>query len=554
MLTCNFQAYISAISDAKSLTITAEKQICAELTELLSTQGINAKPIDVQGRFHHPDLSLFLKRAKELCFSREIGQLPPAERLLVPVRSNENGQVFSDGILHERALECMMCKRADWFSTVSNALSQAQQSDELLAVIFGFVEALPPSLSQKPGLKVKRLWKIPAAVSEVGTAEPIIVTPNSSQDSSSLLDVAEDASIAVIGMGCKFPGASSIAGFWDVIRDGRSMAKPVPDTRFSMENLRRSSPGTTFWGNFIDDVDAFDHKFFKKSSREAVQMDPQQRLLLEVAYQTLQSAGYFGEIGQQADDVGCYVGVCASDYNDNVASWTPTAFSSLGTLRAFISGKVSHYFKWSGPSITYDTACSSSLVAIHAACHAVASGECSMALAGGVNVFTNPNFFQNLMGASFLSPTGPTKAFDAKADGYCRGEGIGLVALKRLSQAISDGDNILGVIGATAVNQGTENPITVPHSAAQLKLYDKVTSMAEVDPTSVTFVEAHGTGTPVGDPIEVGKVHGISIAVQNANIFRCKVSVKSSVAGPGQTFCISALSSPTSDTPSPLQE
>ena len=540
VLTSRLQAYISAISDARSLSITTPKQACAEVTRSLSNNGINVKSVEVQGRFHHPELQTSLEKAKQLCLSAEIGQFPSADRLLVPVRSNEDGQVFSSGSLHERAIECMMCKRADWFSTVSNAISHLQQSEETLAVVFGFVEAIPPSLSQTPSLRVVRLWKNPTNSSEESIPEPIVITPSSSQASPENLVTTANDPIAIIGTGCKFPGASSVAEFWKVIREGRSMVQPVPETRFQTENLRRSSPGTTFYGNFVDDVDAFDHKFFKKSSREAVQMDPQQRLLLEVAYQTLQSAGYFGHVGKQADDVGCYIGVCANDYNDNVASWTPTAFSSLGTLRAFISGKVSHFFKWSGPSITYDTACSSSLVAIHEACRAVASGECSMALAGGVNVFANPNFFQNLMGASFLSPTGPTKAFDASADGYCRGEGVGLVALKRLSQAEKDGDNILGIIGGTAVNQGTENPITVPHSEAQLKLYNKVTSMAEVDPQSVTFVEAHGTGTPVGDPIEVESIRAIFGGKSRAEVLHLG-SIKSNIGHAESASGVAAL-------------
>ncbi len=191
-----------------------------------------------------------------------------------------------------------------------------------------------------------------------------------------------------------------------------------------------------------------------------------------MAYEALESSGDFGGASEPCKETGCYVGVCGTDYNDNVATHNPNAFSSLGTLRAFLTGKISHYFGWTGPSITCDTACSSSAVAIHAACKALQVGECARAVAGGVSLFTSPYFYQNLAAASFLSPTGPTKSFDATADGYCRGEGVGLVVLKKLSSAIAEGDNILGVIIATAVNQCSNTvPITVPHSPSQINLF-----------------------------------------------------------------------------------
>jgi len=175
----------------------------------------------------------------------------------------------------------------------------------------------------------------------------------------------------------------------------------------------------------------------------------------------------------------------------------------LGTLRAFLTGRISHFFGLSGPSITYDTACSSSAVAIDAACKAIAHGDCTSALAGGVSLLTSPNFFQNLAAASFLSPTGPTKSFDQRADGYCRGEGVGLVVLKKLSLALQDGDHIFGTILATSVKQSSNKvPITVPYSPSHTALYQQVLRMANVAAEDVTYLEAHGTGTPIGDVLE----------------------------------------------------
>ena len=308
--------------------------------------------------------------------------------------------------------------------------------------------------------------------------------------------------IAVIGMGCKFPGADSVEQFWHILDAGQSMLSEPPSGRFPTHDHQRNTEKTVHFGNFLDDTASFDHRFFKKSSREAASMDPQQRLLLEVSYQALESSGFFGPREPNLD-VGCFIGVAASDYNDNVASHPPNAFSALGTLRAFVPGRVSHFFGLSGPSVALDTACSSSAVAIDAACKAILHGDCKGAIAGGVSVFTSPFFYQNLSAASFLSPTGASKSFDASADGYCRGEGVGLVVLKRLSQAVADGDFVLGTILASSVRQSSNMvPITVPYSSSQTALYRKLLSTAGIAAEEVTYVEAHGTGTPVGDPRE----------------------------------------------------
>lgn len=310
--------------------------------------------------------------------------------------------------------------------------------------------------------------------------------------------------IAVIGMGCRFPGANSPEEFWDLLDAGRVMTTEPPAARFPTKSHARSTEQSIFLSNFLDDIASFDHRFFQKSSREAASMDPQQRILLEVAYQTLASSGFFSrQQHDDASDVGCFVGVCASDYNDNVASHPANAFSALGTLRAFVTGRVSHFFGLSGPSITYDTACSSSAVAVDAACKAIRNGDCSSALAGGVSIFTSPHLYQNLAAASFLSPTGTSKSFDASADGYSRGEGFGLVMLKSLKQAEADGDRILGTILSSSVQQSSNKvPIMVPYSPSQTALYHRVLRLAGVSADQVSYLEAHGTGTAVGDAHE----------------------------------------------------
>jgi acyl transferase domain-containing protein len=228
-------------------------------------------------------------------------------------------------------------------------------------------------------------------------------------------------------------------------------------------------------GNFLERADVFDHHFFSVSGREAKSMDPQQRLSLEVAYEALEASGYFSRTTPPETDVGCYLGVAVVDYEQNVGSENANSFSAIGTIRAFVSGRITHFFGWEGPSITFDTACSSSAVAIHTACKA--------SLGGGVNVITGPLLHQNLAAASFLSLEEPSKAFDAAADGYCRGEGAGMILLKKLSKAIVDRDEILGVIASSAINQGSNcSSITVPDSGSQSALYKRVLSGAQMKP------------------------------------------------------------------------
>lgn len=506
------QAYISVILDSTDLTITTPKRSMAALVQNLSSQGMTAKSTGLEGRYHSHVHQEALAKIFEFCDSRHDIQFPPAERLIVPLRSNTTAQNLTEGSLHEHATRCIMTELANWHLTISAAVSQLINIKTPVAAAFGLIDFIPSSVIRESGLKVYKMRSLKMFTNQLAGSEPALPSGAVTPEVSALQDGRyPDHAIAVVGMACKFPGADSIEEFWELLTSGTSMVEEMAEERFSTQSLRRSPDGKLkFWGNFVRDVDAFDHRFFKKSSREAATMDPQQRILLEVAYQAIESSGYFGNVAAVPNDIGCYLGVCANDYNDNVASHPPNAFSSLGTLRAFLSGKISHYFGWTGPSVTYDTACSSSAVAIHAACKAIVAGECSQALAGGASLYTNPNFYQNLAAASFLSPTGPTKPFDAKADGYCRGEGVGLVVLKKLTAALVDEDNILGVIAGSAVNQSSNSTyITVPHTPSQVTLYRKISSLSGIDPQNVSFVEAHGTGTPVGDPIEFASIREV---------------------------------------------
>lgn len=268
--------------------------------------------------------------------------------------------------------------------------------------------------------------------------------------------------------------------------------------------------GTRF-GNFMDDPFLFDNEAFDISPREASSMDPQQRVMLTTVHRALENAGYVPDSTPSfaRETFGCFIGNATLDYTDNLRNDIDVYYSP-GTLRAFISGRISYAFKWSGPSITLDTACSSSLVAIYQAARALENGECRAAVAGGVNVITSPDMYLGLDRAHFLSPTGQCKAFDKAADGYCRSEGCAAVVLKRLSDAVNENDNILGVIKGIAVNQsGLATSITHPHAPTQEKLFKKVLSKSGMRHEDVSVVEAHGTGTPAGDPNEVRGIRNV---------------------------------------------
>lgn len=326
-----------------------------------------------------------------------------------------------------------------------------------------------------------------------------------------------DSAIAVVGASCRLPGASNLEELWSMLANGVDRHEQVPLDRFDLHGSFRASQSGNFasdrkfYGNFLDDVVGFDHSFFGVNPREAANMDPQQRILMELSVEALEASGYLSKHQREAgDNVGCFIGASLVEYLDNTNAHAPTAYTSTGTIRAFLCGRLSHHYGWCGPAEVIDTACSSSLVAINRACKAIQAGECEMALAGGVNVITGFNNFFDLGKAGFLSPTGQCKPFDECADGYCRSDGAGLVVLKSLKQAISDGDEIWGVIPGVATNQGgLSSSITVPYPGAQKALYRTVIEQSGLQPDQVTYVEAHGTGTQAGDPLEMESIRSV---------------------------------------------
>jgi acyl transferase domain-containing protein/NADPH:quinone reductase-like Zn-dependent oxidoreductase/acyl carrier protein/ribosomal protein S18 acetylase RimI-like enzyme len=316
---------------------------------------------------------------------------------------------------------------------------------------------------------------------------------------------AVDDSIAVIGMSGRFARSENLEKFWKHLAEGTDLVErvsrwDVPETRADAD-APGGSRSQCAHGSFLDGIDLFDPLFFGISGMEATYMDPQQRLLLEEAWKALEDAGYAGE-QIHGHNCGVYIGCTAGDYSRILPGDRP-AQAFWGNHGSVIPARISYFLNLRGPAIAVDTACSSSLVATHLACQSLRLGETDMALAGGVFVQSTPEFYELANGAGMLSPTGCCRTFDAKADGFVPGEAVAAVVLKRLRDALADGDHICAVIRGSATNQdGRSNGITAPSAKSQESLECQVYDRYNIDPETIQLIEAHGTGTNLGDPIE----------------------------------------------------
>ena len=359
--------------------------------------------------------------------------------------------------------------------------------------------------------------------------------------------------IAIIGMGCRFADATDPETFFELLKKGVDATQEVPEDRWNLRSFYdpdRRIPGkvSTARGGFLPQIDCFDAHFFGISPREAAYMDPQQRLMLEVSWEAMEDAGLV-PAHLAGVDVGVFVGAFTLDYKaiqlGRLNRGLIDAHTATGAMMTMISNRISYVFDFRGPSMSIDTACSSSLVAVHLACQSIRGGECSIALAGGVNVMLTPEYTIAESKGGFLAPDGRSKPFSASANGYGRAEGAGVVVLKPLSAAMADGDPIYAVIRGSAVNQdGHTIGITVPSGAAQERLIHEACRRAGVLPGQSQFVEAHGTGTPVGDPIEVAAL-AAALGKDRAEGDRCIIgSVKGNIghleAGAGVAGLIKA--------------
>ncbi|MCP5006763.1 MAG: hypothetical protein GY941_22890, partial [Planctomycetes bacterium] len=322
--------------------------------------------------------------------------------------------------------------------------------------------------------------------------------------------------IAIIGLSGRYSESVNVREYWKNLRDGKDCIIEVPGNRWKWREYfceDRGKGGSHYskWGGFIEGVDEFDPLFFNISPREAEVMDPQERLFLEHAWMAMEDAGYtrqrlsMHQDRDQSGQVGVYVGVMYGEYQLLGAeeSQKGNRIGFAGNL-ASIANRVSYVFNLHGPSMTVDTMCSSSLTSIHLACQDLKHGRTNLAIAGGVNISIHPNKYLMLSAGQFISTKGHCESFGEGGDGYIPGEGVGVVLLKRLEEAIRDGDNIYGIIEGSAINHGGKtNGYTVPNPKAQRGAIERALSESGVDPRLISYIEAHGTGTKLGDPIEI---------------------------------------------------
>ncbi|AHV91480.1 beta-ketoacyl synthase, C-terminal domain protein [Bordetella holmesii 30539] len=314
--------------------------------------------------------------------------------------------------------------------------------------------------------------------------------------------------VAIIGLAFRFPGTST-EHYWSDLLDGKNLITQVDATRWSEDaylHPDKNHPGSAYTraAGSLGDVSQFDANFFGISPREASLMDPQQRLLLEMSWEALEDAGV-KPTHLRGSNCGVYIGISSADYAYRMSEdlGAIDASTATGNTASIAANRLSYFFDLRGPSIALDTACSSSMVALHQACRAIQSGECTYALTGGISLHLHPYGFITFSKASMLSPSGQCNVFDASGDGYVRSEGGGIFVLKDYDQALADGDRILAVVAATAINtDGRKAGLTVPSAEAQADLLRHVYAQAGISPAELDYLEAHGTGTSVGDPIE----------------------------------------------------
>ncbi|KAJ6526457.1 polyketide synthase [Mycena capillaripes] len=514
--------YITAVIDSSCVTISGRPDVLAEFSETLGSRYIvNKTTLDT---LYHSPVHANLARQEVIADVARRGiKFPDFPDLKVPIRSTFTGDAVSGwmpplGSLFEIVADMILTQPVNWDLVTSKIL-----------------EALPDTISVRllnfgPGTG---LLKTMERAFPRGRVSSVDVTRATRVEGNHV--TAKQEPIAIVGMAVNMPGAPNRTKLWEVLENGINTISEIPEHRFKVDDYNGGKYGRrqmkAHTGNFLDNVDEFDNQFFKISPREAKSMDPQQRILLHTAYKALEDSGYVPNATptSRPEMFGCYIGVATGDYVHNLRDEIDVYYST-GTLRAFLSGRISFAMQLSGPSIVVDTACSSSNVAVYLAARALMNEDCDSALVAGVNIVSSPDMFLGLDRGHFLSPTVQCKSFDASADGYSRSEGCGVFILKRLRDAIAENDNILGIIRGIEINQsGLAHSITYPHAATQAALFRKVLDASGIDPSRVNVVEAHGTGTQAGDPNELESLRSVLAVSRAANNPLHITSVKANI-------------------------
>ncbi|KAH7382523.1 putative polyketide synthase [Phaeosphaeria sp. MPI-PUGE-AT-0046c] len=482
------------------VTVCGPPYVLSQFRGHLSLKDVKTAPLPIYAPYHA--LHLFPKGKLDSLLTNS-----PGVTCGSPHGTSKNASLQDDELVFSTSLRTSLSATLgqifrhplNWSSILSKLNSEVPKSSAKIRIIpiaSGASHNLLRSLQEKRDLHVQ-------------IVKPIIDPHFNSDYTRDLYQITARSKIAVVGAAGRFPSADSIDAFWDLLLQGRDVHKSVPPLRWAAKSHVDTSEkpakntSATPYGCWLEQPGLFDAGFFGMSPREAEQVDPAQRLALMTAYEALEDGGIVpGARSTQRDRVGVVYGVTSNDWMETNSAQNIDTYMIPGGNRAFIPGRINFAFKFSGPSYAVDTACSSSLAAIDIACKSLWKGEVDTMIVGGTNIITNPDFTAGLDKGRFLSRTGNCKTFDNGADGYCRGEGVATVILKRLEDAVLDGDTIKGVIVNACTNHSAEaESMTRPYVQAQEQIFTKV--LNGLNPAKVSYVEMHGTGTQVGDATEM---------------------------------------------------
>nr|ALQ32764.1 putative polyketide synthase [Fusarium aywerte] len=494
--------YISAYAP-NGITVSGPPKRLVELAQYLSQKGITSKSIPIHGAYHAPHL-YSQHNAQRIVASLMLNEATAlSEQIPLLSSTGLKSEERSFTTLLEDAVAQVLLHPLRWssiFEDVQSSLGDASSEQFTVVSIGTNAEHLIYTALKKTSLRS-------------------LVPDTIAQSQKTILENIPDSGskkpkLAIVAMSGRFPGAKDNEAYWDLLYKGLDVHKPVPSLRWDQKTHvdptgKTKNTGATPFGCWLDDPAQFDARFFNISPREAPQVDPGQRLALMTAYEAIEQAGIVPDAtpSTRPDRVGVFYGVTSNDWMETNSAQSIDTYFIPGGNRAFIPGRINYFFKFSGPSYAIDTACSSSLAGMHLACNALWQNDVDTAIAGGTNVLTNPDFHAGLDRGHFLSRTGNCKTFDDGADGYCRGEGVATIIMKRLDDALAENDPILGVVLGAYTNHSAESEsITRPHVGAQRVIFNKILNEAAVEPYTVGYVEMHGTGTQAGDATEMSSV------------------------------------------------
>ena len=514
------QPFVGAVSDS-GIAVNGPPSALLSMRSGSYLASPHTAPLGIKTPYHAPHL--FSEEDVDSILSTTPADKWAAHFTIIPITSSASGDIIRSGdfrSLLRAAVEDILRKPLRW-----------DRVTQRLRLIAGSARGMPLVVHQ---IGVAADGAIRTALKQGGCDIPLVLDqscplphPDSLLSSSTKPPaIAETLSkfrpngrpdkskIAIVGSSGRFPSADDLSSFWNLLHEGRDVHKVVPSLHWDAKTHvdptgKKKNTSATPFGCWLDHPELFDAKFFQISPREAPQVDPAQRIALLTAYEALEQAGIVpgATPSTQKDRVGVFYGVTSNDWMETNSAQDIDAYHIPGGNRAFIPGRINYFFNFSGPSYSVDTACSSSLASIHVACNALWRGEIDTAIAGGTNILTNPDFTAGLDRGHFLSRTGNCKTFDDDADGYCRGEGVGTVILKRLEDAIYDRDPIQAIVSGAYTNHSAEaESITRPLVAAQKDIFRKILNTAGVDPYDIGYVEMHGTGTQAGDGAEMRSV------------------------------------------------